>query len=172
MKLAACLVAVSCAAVAVPALALAQPRPADAAGQYVVDPDEYMEVVDVEEERPDAVFQLDVALPPLESLLGAVPVVQPSGEWVHVRQQVQPMSYQFSPARFWGGLSAVAGGGWLVWHDVRSPDGDVRWTRVGPSVLSAVFGIWQMTRARQPVQLPVDAVVDSAGIEFQRVFEW
>ena len=131
-----------------------------------------MEVVDVEEERPDAVFQLDVALPSLARTLGAVPLVQPSGEWVHVRQDVRPVAYEFSHGRFWGGLSAVGGAGWLIWHDVRAPGGQIRWRRTAPAVVSAVFGLWQMARARQPVRLPVDAVVDPAGIEFQRVFEW
>lgn len=149
-----------------PAGALAQePDP------LVLDPDRYMEVVDVEEDRPDAVFQLDVRLPPIGAAVGSVPLIAPSGEWVYVRQDVVPLTYEFSKTRFFGGLSVVAGGGWLIWNDVRGDSG-FRWNRAGPAMMSAVFGLWQMSQARRVLRLPVDAVVQPAGVEFQRVFEW
>ena len=138
---------------------------------FVLDPQVYTERVDVEEERPDAVFQLDVALPPVGQTLGEVPMIAPSGEWVYTRQDVTPLAYQFSYRRFYGGLGAVAAGGWLIWNDLRGPT-SFQWSRSGPAVVSAIFGLWQMHQARRVLRLPVDAVVEPGGVEFQRVFEW
>ena len=156
------------------AASVAAAQPVDSAGvePFVLDPDTFMEVVDVEEDRPDAVFQLDIALPPAAPGLGMVPMVRPSAEWVYTLQNLRPRAYAFSFGRFAGGLAAVGGSGWLLWHDVRDPAGDVRWARTAPAVFGIVFGLWQMSNARRVIELPVDAVLQPAGVEFQRVFEW